>query len=159
LQKKIGGDIGYKKEDDGGNSFFLTIPTKQKESEIFHLIYQSTSATPYDYEHIKNIVESLKVGMISNNLTGLLVYNDNTFLHYIEGEKRDVEDIYYKIRLQDHHFNIVKILSATRANRLFPTDELMLLDCQNGQEMPSQLEKVLSEEGEACSLMKTFIYH
>jgi len=69
-----------------------------------------------------DIAEILRVSRLfnaRNDITGLLLFADSSFLQVLEGERAVVEELYARIRRDERHFNVTTILSEARAGRVF----------------------------------------
>lgn len=70
-----------------------------------------------------DLAPMLKVSRAKNwlrNLTGILLYQDGRFLHYLEGPADDVDERMGRIRVDPRHFQITMLAEQQPAARLFP---------------------------------------
>lgn len=54
------------------------------------------------------------------NITGILMYADGTFIQALEGERKDVDDLYEVIQRDIRHKNVIEIVSGFEEKRTFP---------------------------------------
>jgi hypothetical protein len=54
------------------------------------------------------------------NVTGILMYADGTFIQALEGEQKDVDDLYEVIQRDIRHKNVIEIVSGYEEKRTFP---------------------------------------
>jgi hypothetical protein len=54
------------------------------------------------------------------NITGILMYADGTFIQALEGEQKDVDDLYEVIQRDTRHKNVIEIVSGFEEKRTFP---------------------------------------
>jgi hypothetical protein len=70
-------------------------------------------------------IEKIMAASVKNNptlaITGVLLYSEKSFVQYIEGELRDLNQLYDKIKLDPRHKNTVMISNAPIKERSFPT--------------------------------------
>ena len=55
-----------------------------------------------------------------NEISGILIYKDQTFLQLLEGPQDSVQSLYRKIRKDPRHTDIQTIINAPTYNRYFP---------------------------------------
>lgn len=87
---------------------------------IYKLVYVSTAAYLINEEELLGILKLARQNNKSNNLTGLLLYHDGSFIQLLEGRKQDVETLYNKIALDPRHFGMIRLLEDYSEKRDFP---------------------------------------
>tara|TARA_A100001011_G_C14127421_1_gene763943 strand:+ start:243 stop:704 length:462 start_codon:yes stop_codon:yes gene_type:complete len=90
----------------------------RKSKELKHLIYFS-KPTVFDWETIKNILETSRVNNDKTGLTGSLIYRSDLYFQFLEGPPDAVDDTYKKIKMDTRHSEIQKIHEDMTGRRLF----------------------------------------
>jgi len=57
-------------------------------------------------------------------ITGVLVYSDTMFVQYLEGDRKQVFDLYEKIKKDKRHSEVILVSISSIDNRLFPSWEM-----------------------------------
>ena len=87
---------------------------------MIHLIYIS-SATSWPSENdLKELLEQSRVRNLKQNITGMLVYNNATYMQVLEGSKKDVHDIYDSILKDPRNNGQFKLVEEEISQRDFP---------------------------------------
>lgn len=87
---------------------------------MYYLIYISAAKAGVGEVEMHDILTEAILNNELHNLTGLLVYNDAMFIQMLEGEKKDVEFIYEKIKKDERHFDVRILSSGPSVQRYFP---------------------------------------
>lgn len=83
-------------------------------------LYTSRASSRFD---AGDLAPMLKVSRAKNwirNLTGVLLYQDGRFLHYLEGPAEAVSERMGRIRLDERHSHLAMLAEQRPAVRLFP---------------------------------------
>jgi len=87
---------------------------------LIHLIYIS-SATSWPYENdLKELLEQSRVRNLRQNITGMLVYDNATYMQVLEGSEKDVHDIYNSILKDPRNNGQFKLVDEEISQRDFP---------------------------------------
>lgn len=84
------------------------------------VIYYSTASKYYKSEELYEIVETSSKNNKLSNITGMLLYYNETFLQVLEGECDDVCETFNKIKNDSRHYGIFKIVDEELVQRNFP---------------------------------------
>lgn len=76
---------------------------------IYQIAYWSKASIPMSQHALNNLAANARHNNKQANITGFLLYGDNTFFQIIEGQYSDVERLYQKICLDDRHHSPKKI--------------------------------------------------
>lgn len=87
---------------------------------VTHLIYRSFSETPLSERQLQLILEKSQANNSLNEITGLLLYRNNTFIQLLEGPEKQVLSCMQRIRKDTRHYGSSVIFLATSEERLFP---------------------------------------
>ncbi len=101
--------------------------------QIYSYVYISEAAEdilPKDFSHV---ITNARVNYSSKNITGILLYDGQYFLQYLEGNLSDLDAVIREIEVLPLHKNIQVLyqgVSLTHARR-FDRWELGYIDCIN----------------------------
>jgi hypothetical protein len=87
---------------------------------MYYLIYISTAVRPMRQLDLIDILTKSRDKNLQNNITGLLLYAQGTFIQVLEGDQEDVLATYYDITKDDRHKNIIKLVTGPLEKRVFP---------------------------------------
>ncbi|WP_295650491.1 BLUF domain-containing protein [uncultured Mucilaginibacter sp.] len=85
-----------------------------------YVVYMSTAVRPFTDEELKGLLMQSQNNNKKNNLTGMLLYCEGSFVQLLEGEKQDLEKTYEKIFEDPRHKGIIEIAQGTIDKRNFP---------------------------------------
>jgi len=85
-----------------------------------YLIYISTSVTLFSNEDLAELLLLSRDNNGKDDITGMLLYNNGTFLQVLEGEEGKLNMAFEKIKKDPRHKGIIKMKSGTLAERNFP---------------------------------------
>jgi len=88
---------------------------------MYELVYKSTVKTKLSDEALKSILEKSRDFNVKNNITGCLIYYNNSFLQILEGNKTIVRDLFSKILKDERHIN-VEVLDIYHSNKRYFQD-------------------------------------
>lgn len=88
---------------------------------ITHLIYRSFSQTPLTERQLQHILEKSQANNVQNEITGLLLYRNNTFIQLLEGPEKQVLGCMQRIRKDPRHFGSAIVFLTKSEERLFPS--------------------------------------
>ena len=87
---------------------------------MFYLIYISTAIEGLSEQDIENILERSRDLNEKNDITGILIYHENSFIQMLEGEEEAVIETYGRIVEDERHFRVTKMFSGPSDKRYFP---------------------------------------
>ncbi|WP_193315071.1 BLUF domain-containing protein [Poseidonibacter ostreae] len=88
---------------------------------MFRIMYMSTATRVIPDSELEELLETSRKNNKEKNLTGLLIVKGRTFLQCLEGEKKDVEEVFNKILKDDRHTSIIDLIEEDISSRMFPT--------------------------------------
>ncbi len=96
--------------------------------KVYQMVYQSQAAENLSYSDLNSILAISRDRNLQNGITGILVFRDGHFLHYLEGSREDVQSCYRHI-CNDRRHHDVRILAETEhIHRAFAGVPLDFLD-------------------------------
>ena len=80
----------------------------------------------YSNQNLKNIIETSQKNNPSRDVTGCLISGTNTYLQLLEGPDNSVDELYTKIKTDNRHENIEKLVEDVVETRLFKSWSMRL---------------------------------
>ncbi|RYZ97079.1 MAG: BLUF domain-containing protein [Sphingobacteriaceae bacterium] len=87
---------------------------------MYNLVYISTAIKLMNEDELGEILVASRDNNFANDVTGLLLYSEGTFIQVLEGEQENVEKIYSKILKDLRHKNAIELATGNIAERNFP---------------------------------------
>ncbi len=100
------------------NSVFLHFISKIMLQTI---IYISNAVKLFEEKNLNKLFYQSFQNNTHNNITGILLYDEGTFIQILEGEELDLNNLFKTIHHDKRHDNITKILDINIRERLFKT--------------------------------------
>ncbi|MBB6459773.1 BLUF domain-containing protein [Flammeovirga kamogawensis] len=88
---------------------------------MYCLCYTSKKTASFDINELKEILIKSRINNEKKDITGILLLIDDLFIQILEGEKKDLEQLYDVIKVDDRHDYIQKIFSGEIESRNFLT--------------------------------------
>ena len=85
---------------------------------MFQLTYVSKSKSVMNFTDLNNILESAKIKNSTLDITGCLVYHNSRFVQILEGEEKEVLQLYETIKADERHQDVT-VLWENNAKRNF----------------------------------------
>jgi hypothetical protein len=95
---------------------------------LHQLIYFSRRAPDSSISTIEFICERAFAANRASGITGLLLYNSNLFLQFIEGPREAVRALYARIRQDERHYDVNVIWENESEERLFADGAAMRIE-------------------------------
>ena len=135
-------------------------------SNLYQLVYTSTATKPFSKAEL---VELLKGSVRRNTragITGLLLYQDGTFIQALEGEKEVLTDLFEKISHDRRHHHIIRLIQGPIEERNFPDSAMSFRDLNSPElrQLPGYSEflntplngELLAKDIPACERLLLF---
>jgi hypothetical protein len=106
---------------------------------IFQLIYFSERPPESTLSVIEIICENAFKRNRADDVTGLLVYSDTTFLQFIEGAEDAVRNCYARIERDNRHVSPLVIWEHFSEERIFPDGAAMRIEAGSNERFASML--------------------
>lgn len=87
---------------------------------MYQLNYHSVSNPGLNSNDLDNILEKAIAVNSQKNITGCLIYHNNRFVQILEGEKKDVLQVYKKIKTDTRHQTVTLLWENPIDKRYFP---------------------------------------
>ena len=88
---------------------------------LAHLAYVSIRKKNCTQEEIEKILMACKINNAPLHITGVLLYSENRFIQYVEGESAAIMSLYDKIKKDVRHEKAVMISYNPIQSRIFPS--------------------------------------
>ena len=85
-----------------------------------HIVYVSFSFKDLTEIDLENLLADIRKRNKLQKVTGLLLYNDGTFIQLIEGKTRIIKNLFEKIKNDKRHSDVVLLLDESIKKRAFP---------------------------------------
>jgi len=86
---------------------------------VYYISYVSTAVFPLSELKLMELLTQCRTKNKKNNITGMLLYIEGTFIQTLEGEKKYIDELYEKILIDSRHKDIFKLLSGFWKERRF----------------------------------------
>lgn len=86
---------------------------------MYQLNYRSVAKPGLTLEELNKILETATTVNRDKNITGCLIYHNNSFVQILEGEEKDVKEIYEGIKKDDRHLNVTLMWENQVSKRFF----------------------------------------
>ena len=87
---------------------------------MINLVYTSTAAHQMEESELLTLLKEARDRNERQNVTGMLLYGTGSFYQVLEGEKKDVEEIYQSIVKDNRNHSNIIILKGEIDERSFP---------------------------------------
>jgi hypothetical protein len=88
--------------------------------DLIHIVYVSFSEKELAEIELQELLTDIRARNYKQKITGLLLYNDGSFIQIIEGPKQVIHNLFDKIKIDSRHSNIVLLLDNSIKKRAFP---------------------------------------
>lgn len=92
---------------------------EQTGNSLVQCIYSSASPEPIDAERLTEILSAARKNNAKLGITGMLLYERQSFFQILEGPEQSVNQLYRKIARDNRHTQITKILFQPISERVF----------------------------------------
>lgn len=89
-------------------------------SELTQIIYVSKTDQPWSDDDLDRLLFQSRQNNERLHITGMLLYDEQTFLQIIEGTANDIIGLYAKISQDSRHHDVVTIVEKSIRQRFFP---------------------------------------
>jgi hypothetical protein len=86
---------------------------------VIQLIYQSAARGRFGPQELTELLKRARDNNAQRGLTGMLLYDDGSFLQVLEGERDPVLEVYTRILKDPRHDSITKLLEREADERTF----------------------------------------
>lgn len=107
------------------------------------IVYVSTAQKLLGPACVRRLLEGARRRNASVGVTGVLLYNDGSFMQYLEGPAEGVQGVYERIQRDCSHRCLIEMLRDTPAERLFAHSPMAYRDSPTAGALPGAEANVL----------------
>jgi len=89
-------------------------------TRLGHIAYVSFSHKALSAKELEDLLFEIRRKNKKQDITGLLLYNDESFIQVVEGELSKLRELFERISKDQRHNNIVKLVEEPIEKRAFP---------------------------------------
>ena len=132
---------------------------------MYYLIYLSSTVKPMNYDQLSTLLQQCRDNNQQHDITGMLLYQNGTFMQMLEGEKQVVLDLYEDIKKDDRHTGFHTVLEGDIEARNFQDWSMGFFNMDKAGEFPKYkdyirqnlaLRSFEADSKDACDFMVTF---
>lgn len=135
---------------------------------LYNLVYVSSRKTNCTQIVLEDILAKSRKNNQLKDITGVLLYSDNRFLQYLEGDKEEIFSLYKKIAKDSRHQQVNLLYNVPIGGRIFPSwqmgyknlDDLMYFQTEAGSAERQLFQDLLIEDAykeiEGMHILKVF---
>lgn len=86
---------------------------------MIHLIYISSATKWPTEDDLKALLEQARTRNLRQSITGLLLYGNATYMQVLEGEEKDVHEIFESIKIDPRNTGVVKLVEEKISQRAY----------------------------------------
>lgn len=87
--------------------------------ELYSLLYASSASKDFTESELKSLLKEIREKNQQQDITGILLYGNKSFLQVLEGEINQLHELYEKIRKDPRHKTIAKLHEEKIKARVF----------------------------------------
>jgi len=91
----------------------------RQDSDLFCIVYASTAVRPVIWSELPHLVERARKRNAAENLTGVLLYADGTFMQCLEGPAVALGRVYASIKVHPQHYGLLDLVRDPIQTREF----------------------------------------
>ena len=88
-------------------------------ASIHYIIYMSAATGFMKDDDLLTLLNECQEKNSINDISGILLYKDGSFMQYIEGEQKNIKALYNKICWDKRHRHVIKIQEGNSRERIF----------------------------------------
>jgi len=88
--------------------------------DLIHIVYVSFSSEELSEAELQSLLKEVRSKNEQQQVTGLLLHNDGSFIQVIEGRQQTIQELFERIKKDSRHTNVVKLLEEPIKKRAFP---------------------------------------
>lgn len=108
---------------------------------MIELVYYSFSEKEISSKIIDDILKTAHYFNSKKNITGCLLYHNKIFLQILEGDKKNVLNLFESIKNDSRHNNVTLIKTENVSHRMFPGFSMAFVELNNNEHKMTQFIK------------------
>jgi len=109
---------------------------------MYYMVYMSCAVKPMNYDELSALLQQCRDNNHKRGITGMLLYQNGTFMQMLEGEKQVVSDLFDVIRKDDRHTGVHIVLTGDIAERNFEDWSMGFFNMDKAGEFPKYSDYV-----------------
>ncbi len=89
--------------------------------DLVFILYLSSSVKLLSQKDLRDLLDEIAKFNEKKQITGLLLYHQGNFVQIIEGTRDHIQSTFNKIKLDQRHRNVTKLIEREIDERLFPS--------------------------------------
>jgi hypothetical protein len=98
---------------------------------LHRLVYMSTAVGVLRADELDKVYLRAKANNVAQNITGLLLFYEGTFLQLLEGPAAGISSLVQKLRRDKRHANLIILESSPIEARTFPDSPMQYVPARN----------------------------
>ena len=87
---------------------------------MYQILYTSKAVNPFKDDELQLLLEAARSNNSKKSITGMLLYCNSNFIQLLEGNEKDLMDLFEIISADKRHNEVVKIMESTIEQPQFP---------------------------------------
>ena len=113
---------------------------------MYRLMYMSTAVKDFTDNELEELLEKSRENNSKKKVSGLLIIKGRTFIQCLEGDEKEVLDIYSKIEKDERHKDLIELIEEDAEERYFPDWDMGYKNIRNLTNIESDKLKDLDLE-------------
>jgi hypothetical protein len=101
-------------------------------NNLYQIIYVSTAKTLLDETQLIELLAQARSNNKKHNITGMLLYKEGSFMQALEGELKEVTQLFVNILNDPSHSGIIELVNEPISKRDFPDWEMGFRNIPSG---------------------------
>lgn len=97
----------------------IAVTQSDDQDDLIQLVYASAASVDFTDQDLEDLLDLARTNNAKLNVTGVLLFKDNTFFQVLEGYRKDVEPLYDHIGLDKRHNNVLLLAKNDIEERNF----------------------------------------
>ena len=93
--------------------------TNDSSGDLVQIVYASAALVPFSDQDLESLLERARENNASLDVTGVLLFKDETFFQVLEGDEAVVAALFNKIECDDRHGNVLLLAKRPIDQRNF----------------------------------------
>lgn len=111
-------------------------------SKLKNTLYVSSAIRRFSRDELHGHLQKFRANNIKNGITGILIYQEGTFLQFIEGPGEQVDKLIKKISNDQDHKDIITLRAQEADKRLFPDWSMGFREMTGLEDLPDYYDFV-----------------
>jgi hypothetical protein len=109
----------------------------EAQTRMFYVVYLSTAVKPLSHDDLSALLRQCRDSNHKLGITGILLYQQGTFMQMLEGDKQAVLDLYRKIGRDPRHTAVHTVLDGEAGQRSFADWSMGFVNMDKAGDMPA----------------------